>query len=607
MNPIRQIFRSLFVGLVALALCVTSQAAPKATVSLDRTTMNVGEGVELTINVDGATEIEPPNEILVDGLEVRYRGFSRRFQTGTGGTSFSVELKYLVDAKKAGTFTIPPVEFNAGGETVRTQAVALTVEAPSATPSADGKRPANEVAFAELVVPKNTAYIGETIPIEFRLYVDSRTRLELEGPPTVEGEGFTKIKFPNPRQEQSRRDGREYNVIVFRTAVTPSRAGKISLGPSNIIFQAQVPRAQRNRGRSAFQDIFGDDMFSDPFFAQRQRITATAPASEIDVKPLPVANRPSAFAGAVGQFKLNATGNPGKVQLGDPVTMKITVSGRGSFDRVAAPELVDPAGWHAYPAKGDLQADDELAISGSKTFEMAVVPETKKVEMPRFAFVYFDPAAAKYVTLNSERTPLVVEGSAPPPPPVAKKGLSVTEASPSASSGPEPTPPVPTDIVGLRYDAGRPGADFTPLYERRGFLLAQAVPTAGLLAIFLMRRLGKDERARRVAASRKRRAEHWRNLRAATGQAAFFTAAMQVVQAATALTSEVPEGAVDAAVAKSSRPLDDETAAVIDDVFHARGELVYAGSQRSEENVSPEIRTRVLAGLERFERTHAKS
>ena len=285
MNPIRQIFRPLFVGLVALALCVTSQAAPKATVSLDRTTMNVGEGVELTINVDGATEIEPPNEILVDGLEVRYRGFSRRFQTGTGGTSFSVELKYLVDAKKAGTFTIPPVEFNAGGETVRTQAVALTVEAPSATPSADGKRPANEVAFAELVVPKNTAYIGETIPIEFRLYVDSRTRLELEGPPTVEGEGFTKIKFPNPRQEQSRRDGREYNVIVFRTAVTPSRAGKISLGPSNIIFQAQVPRAQRNRGRSAFQDIFGDDMFSDPFFAQRQRITATAPASEIDVKP----------------------------------------------------------------------------------------------------------------------------------------------------------------------------------------------------------------------------------------------------------------------------------------------------------------------------------
>jgi hypothetical protein len=298
--------------------------------------------------------------------------------------------------------------------------------------------------------------------------------------PTIDGDGFTKTKIPNPRQEHARRDGKDYDVLVFRTAITPSKAGKITIGPSAVIYQAQVPRAQRNRSRSRslLDDFFGDDLFNDPFFAQRQRLTTKAAAVEIDVKPLPTAGRPESFSGAVGQFKMTAEGTPQTVQLGDPVAMQLTITGRGNFDRVNAPQLLDPSGWHAYPAKENWRPDDELGMSGTKSFEIAIVPETKKIEMPRFEFTYFDPVAEEYVTLNSERTPLVVEGNAPPPPPQRAPAV-VTAPNPQAPPTPAATPQ-PTDIVGLRYDLGKSGS-FEPIYRTIGFLVAQAVPAVALL------------------------------------------------------------------------------------------------------------------------------
>ena len=54
------------------------------------------------------------------------------------------------------------------------------------------------------------------------------------------------------------------------------------------------------------------------------------------MKPLPVErSRPPDFSGAVGQFKFTAEGNPNRVKIGDPVTMKMKVTGSGNFDRMS--------------------------------------------------------------------------------------------------------------------------------------------------------------------------------------------------------------------------------------------------------------------------------
>ena len=102
-------------------------------------------------------------------------------------------------------------------------------------------------------------------------------------------------------------------------------------------------------------------------------------ACRFEVKPLPADGQPRSFAGAVGNFTHDATSvKPTMVEAGDPVTITAKITGRGDFDRVTAPQMTDPTGWKTYPPSGSSQADDDVGISGVKTFQMAAIPETKK-------------------------------------------------------------------------------------------------------------------------------------------------------------------------------------------------------------------------------------
>ena len=115
--------------------------------------------------------------------------------------------------------------------------------------------------------------------------------------------------------------------------------------------------------------------------------------------------------------------------------MKMKITGRGNFDGVTAPVLTDPAGWRTYPASTKFDPDDPVNVTGTKTFEMAVIPETKKVTMPVFQFSYFDPGTEKYVTSTSQASPLTVEGEAPPAPSVGNHGAGSAQAKRGTAAG----------------------------------------------------------------------------------------------------------------------------------------------------------------------------
>ena len=69
---------------------------------------------------------------------------------------------------------------------------------------------------------------------------------------------------------------------------------------------------------------------------------------------------------------------PKTVQVGDPITVTNTISGRGNFDRVNAPVIEDERGWHKYPPSSKFKQDDEVGLSGTKTFETVLSPNEKK-------------------------------------------------------------------------------------------------------------------------------------------------------------------------------------------------------------------------------------
>ena len=594
----------LMLALLLLMAGLTSAAEITARASLNRGVTVIGDAVQYQIKLSGARRVGNPPEIEVDGLVVHYSGPSEssvvRFQNGSFAAERSVTFIYQVVPEKNGTFTIPAMTVEADGKTLRTEPVGLTVQPSSATSATDDPK---TLGFAEFSVPRKTAYLGETIPVELKMYVDSRIRWQPVAMPEIAGEGFTKQKMPEPQRDQVQKNGRDYDVLTFKTAITPSRAGKITIGPSSMPYNARVPRARKSGPRSLF-DRFDDDVFGDPYFSAVQQMKARAEQVEITVKPLPAAGRPASYAGAVGTFEFSAEGTPKNVKIGDPVTMKLKITGRGNFDRLTAPALKDPTGWRTYPPSNIFKADDEVGYAGTKIFDMALVPATMKTEMPVFQFSYFDPLSEKYATINSEPAALTVEGGVPPVPPA-------TPAPAFASKSPEtPQPPTTTrvaDIVGLRYDVD-PARSFAPLYSRREFWYAQGgIALVCLMVLGFRARRAPDAALRAAAEVRREKVAAFARLQAHdVGQAEFIKGATRVAQLEVALlTGRLPES-IDAPAVCAAPNLSAEDKAVIEDIFSARVESLYAGEVSSGGRGLAVDRARVLLVLEKLGKGHGR-
>src|SRR5256885_2138722 len=422
--------RILLAVFVAVALAQFARAdSPSVTAVLSNSETVVGETVELQIKVTGPGDAQPPEEISINGLEIHATGQSRQFEMRNFATSSSVTYTYTILPLRAGRFTIPPQTVHAGGRVLRTPELVLNVadspSQPTTTRPSRGAQSqaaaARDLVFAELIVPKKTAYVGEIVPVQIRMGFDPRLRPSLIEPPEITGQGFTSQKLQQSGQTSETVNGRPYEVVTYKTAIAAARAGKFEIGPVTAKAQVIVPRARsapRSRGRSPF-DLFDlDDPFSDPFFSnpfakmgERREVEIKSEPVALEVKPLPP-NAPPSFSGAIGNFAMTTEAKPKSVQVGDPITVTATISGRGNFDRVNAPVLEDEHGWHKYPPSAKFKQDDDVGISGAKTFETVLSPNEKKDTIPPLVFSYFDPAKNRYATLRSDAVPIRVEGGA---------------------------------------------------------------------------------------------------------------------------------------------------------------------------------------------------
>ena len=116
---------------------------------------------------------------------------------------------------------------------------------------------------------------------------------------------------------------------------------------------------------------------------------------------------------------MTSDANPKSVQVGDPITVTAKITGRGNFDRVTGPSFDDEHGWHKYPPSADFKQDDDVGISGTKTFETVLSPNERKDKIPAQIFTYFDSTKGQYVTLRSDPIPVRVEGGSAPAAPSA--------------------------------------------------------------------------------------------------------------------------------------------------------------------------------------------
>ncbi|PYI91508.1 MAG: hypothetical protein DMF03_03370 [Verrucomicrobia bacterium] len=585
--------------------------SPSVTAVLTSSETALGQPVQLEVKIKGTTTATPPQTIAVDGLQIALTDTRRSFEMhGFSSVESNLFYGYTIMPIKAGIFKIPPQPIRAGNMTLHTPELTLHVtDAPNrgitrgnqgATPNAIAGE--DKLAFAELVVPKKTAYVGEIIPMILRIGFNSRTKVLGREPPNIGGQGFTIQKLGQEDRNLETIGGRSYLVYSYKSAVSAARTGNFQLGPIETKAVILAPRRGSGVRRTPFDPFDGDDPFADPFFSdpfsmlgERREITVKSDTIPLEVKPLP-GGAPPTFTGAVGNFSLTADANPKRVQVGDPITVKVEVAGRGNFDRVSAPDLTDESGWHKYPPSSNFKQDDDVGISGTKTFEMVVSPNEKKSALPPVAFSYFDPVKDKYVTLETQAVPLVVEGSGPVVPAVA----AATAKAPTATNSQGATSPQPPQLLPLLKERGKIVHSFAPLYAQKEFWIAQLVPLAiaiGLAGWRIQKVRRSNLAAMRAARFQRETDELLRKLRRdVLPPPEYFSDASRVVQLKTALKQNIEPGTVDADTAARVFALDEERSERMRRLFATSDELRYSGKANG--SVSPDHRREALELIE---------
>ena len=402
---------------IILLLMVTIQTSLAAEVSaeLSPKQVSLGEASLLTVSVSGAESVSDPVLPDVAGLRFAGSGQSQSTTWVNGKMSAKIDFTYYIVPNTAGSFTIPSFEVKADGKSYTTEPQRLKVlKANQSTQSrSQGQsqvRDTSEYAFLKVTSLADYAYVGQYIPVQIDAYFSQKHKMGLTANPSLINSAFSFNKMSDePEQSNKVFRGETYTVVSWFAGITPIKAGDYDFG---VKFGAsvQIPvknSRQRPRSRSMFGSLF-DNQFNQR--TVEKKIDVQSSAQKIQVLSLPVDSQPNTFSGAIGQYKVVASTSTDEVIVGDPITMKIIISGQGNFDRITIPRISDSDKWKSYKANSTFTPGDIIGYAGKKIFEQALIPQDERAEaIPHFNFTYFDPKSEEYVVIKTPEIPLTIK------------------------------------------------------------------------------------------------------------------------------------------------------------------------------------------------------
>jgi hypothetical protein len=513
--------------------------------TIEPSQITLGESARYTITNLGSDAETIPLP-TVPGLDFQVISRVRGFEFVNGTTILSTEIIARVTPQVAGIFSIPAV-------TPKAQPLVLQVNQQPAAAGSFGPKNSDPQAKAPIFsggslpsgvhltedgsaylrvsVPKREVYVGESLPVDIELGLRSGFVSGLSVP-KLNGDEFTQSGMSRqPERAEKIIGGEEFVVLTWHSVLAMIKPGTFSL-------TAESPLTVKIRTQSRHDSLL-DDQFGDPFLRNffgntvSKEITATSPAYELTVLPLPSEGRPADFRGAVGEFKIASDISSTTAQAGDPITLRMRVSGAGNFDRVDSAMLEHLDQWKTYPAKSSFDPAEPTGYRGEKIFEQPLIASKPgKQTLPPLAFSYFDPATRRYETAHS--APIEVT--------IAPSLADTTGAAASAGNAGTAGSDNPS-AAGLRPDhaaAGLQVRSLMPLYLQPRFLVIPSLLALALAGGWLgvRRRFGpaRAGRAQELAAAQSaaRLLAQMESAARARNAVLFFTAARKAVQQALA-------------------------------------------------------------------------
>lgn len=525
-------------GAVLAALALVLAALPAwASIhfyqSVDRTEVGTEDVFKLTVVV-----VDPPDNAQVqfpapEDLEVLSSSQSTQRSIemiGGGSPTIRTVRRHVLQmrANREGSLTIPPSVLTSGGRTYRTESIKMTVRKGRLGPSSgqagrpprdpfrdfpfggvpdpfreEEEEPGERMQEEDLRIPRGDSdlflratldtkqvYVGEQVTLS--LYIYSRVDLSSVDAVTMPKlEGFWSEDVESPTQlsgEQRVVNGIPYRTYLLRRrALFPMKSGTLSITPAEA-------------------DITTGFLFAG------HRVHRVSNALEVEVKPLPPGGPRGLSNAHVGEWRLSLEAIPTRVELGQPVTVRVILEGEGNVKNITPPGLEVPAALKVYdPTTNDKVTTSRFRIQGSRVREYLVMPQrTGTFTLPALEFPYFDPKTGRYEVSRTEPVELTVD-----------PGAGGVASAPTGSSKPvadaaaeQKNVLTASGLRPLRYQA-RFEAPATAVWQRPFFVPVVLAPVGLMLAMGLAGlvrgRLSRQDEGslnrRRARAARKRLAE----------------------------------------------------------------------------------------------------
>ena len=328
-----------------------------------------------------------------------------------GVPSVRLEMSFQIKPKKIGTHMIPPWTIKVGSTTLQVPGSSIKVVAANQEDKIKQqaeerqREDLSQASFIEFINPRKFLFEGETVSGLLNLFIWDRLPVSrIERPPQKEGDAFSLTELRQPQEKRNQtKYGKTYTVFSWPTGLTAAIAGQ-----QQIQFTTSIRVRVKSRGNSPFTSPF----FNDPFFGfgREESLTVKSDLINIEVRELPMIERPDSFRGAIGKFSCRSIPDSDRVSLGDPIRLVVEITGTGNFSAMPAPVLNSNSNFKIGPPAFSFEGNEITMHEGKQLFEYILTPlKPGLISIPVITFSYFDPAREEYFTSKTINHPLRVD------------------------------------------------------------------------------------------------------------------------------------------------------------------------------------------------------
>lgn len=417
---------------------------------VNRDKLYLGESLILSVRVEGRDDPAPPDVSAIEDCEIKLLGshsesrYTAVFRNGKltrqgySGRLFAFE----VTPRREGAVRIGPVFLDVDNERISHKGAVVKVQ---------GIEDQDQVII-ELETSRDEAIIDEPFTITLRVQIKALPPPYNGQPPLLPGnpprldapylnaphadglEADDPVDLLSPLQAGTREPGfllnnytRPPDLFSFPSLFDPRERG----GQQPVKFAFDLQRKTIN-GHNYFQYsfpikyrpvkeglyTFGPVIFKGAvivgFDSQRQPVTrdifAVGPAAAVRVVPPPEEGRPESYYGAIGSsMELSAELDSQQCRVGDPLQLKLRISGDIRFENLTRPVLALQENLTRL-----FRVYDETARtsrnSDSIEYEYTVRPlQAGTYELPAIEAAYFDVESRRYQMVETRPLPLRVD------------------------------------------------------------------------------------------------------------------------------------------------------------------------------------------------------